>query len=98
MADLTKSLTKIKEYLTCYGHFNREIFSEYREIYDITPSKQGLCSRSMKMKWGIYAGCTNPGRFGPGSFRPGSFRPNLWVGRFGIGRWVDSTLGRFGQR
>ena len=44
---------------------------------------------------------TNPGRFGPGSFRPGSFRPesfrpNLGVGRFGLGRWVDSALGRFG--
>ena len=43
----------------------------------------------------------NPGRFGPesfrpGSFRPGSFRPNLGVGRFGLGRWVDSALGRFG--
>ena len=38
----------------------------------------------------------NPGRFGPGSFRPGSFRPNLEVGRFGLGRWVDSALGRFG--
>ena len=43
----------------------------------------------------------NPGRFGPGSFRPGSFRPgsfrpNLRVGRFGLGRWVDSALGRFG--
>ena len=31
-----------------------------------------------------------------GSFRPGSFRPNLGVGRFGLGRWVDSALGRFG--
>ena len=45
----------------------------------------------------------NPGRFGPGSFRPesfrpGSFRPNLGVGCFGLGRWVDSALGRFGQR
>ena len=45
----------------------------------------------------------NPGRFGPGSFRPGSFRPgsfrpNLRVGRFGLGRWVDSAQGRFGQR
>ena len=44
----------------------------------------------------------NPGRFGPGSFRPGSFRPgsfrpNFEVGRFGLGRWVDSALGRFGQ-
>ena len=38
----------------------------------------------------------NPGRFGPGSFRPGSFRPNLGVGRFGLGRWVDSAMGRFG--
>ena len=43
----------------------------------------------------------NPGRFGPGSFRPGSFRPgsfrpNFEVGRFGLGRWVDSALGRFG--
>ena len=38
----------------------------------------------------------NPGCFGPGSFRPGSFRPNLGVGRFGLGRWVDSALGRFG--
>ena len=35
----------------------------------------------------------NPGRFGPGSFRP-----NLGVGRFGLGRWVVSALGRFGQR
>ena len=45
----------------------------------------------------------NPGRFGrgsfrPESFRPGSFRPNLGVCRFGLGRWVDSALGRFGQR
>ena len=44
---------------------------------------------------------SNPGRFGPesfrpGSFRPGSFRPNFDVGRFGLGRWVDSALGRFG--
>ena len=44
---------------------------------------------------------SNPGRFGlgsfrSGSFRPGSFRPNLGVGRFGLGRWVDSALGRFG--
>ena len=31
-----------------------------------------------------------------GSFRPGSFRPNLGVGRFGLGRWVGSALGRFG--
>ena len=31
-----------------------------------------------------------------GSFPPGSFRPNFWVGRFGLGRWVDSALGRFG--
>ena len=38
----------------------------------------------------------NPGRFGPGSFRPGSFRSNFEVGRFGLGRWVDSALGRFG--
>ena len=38
----------------------------------------------------------NPGRFGQGSFRPGSFQPNLRVGRFGLGRWVDSALGRFG--
>ena len=43
----------------------------------------------------------NPGRFGPGSFRPGSFRPgsfrpNLGVGRFGLSRWVDLALGRFG--
>ena len=41
---------------------------------------------------------SNPGRFGPGSFRPGSFRPDLGVGRFGLGRWVDSALGHFGQR
>ena len=33
-----------------------------------------------------------------GSFRPGSFRPNLEVGRFGLGRWVDSALGHFGDR
>ena len=33
-----------------------------------------------------------------GSFRPGSFRPNLGVGRFGLGRWVVSALGRFGHR
>ena len=39
---------------------------------------------------------SNPGRFGPGSFRPGSFQPNLGVGRFGLGRWVDSALGHFG--
>ena len=32
-----------------------------------------------------------------GSFRPGSFRPNLGVGRFGLGRWIDSALGRFGH-
>ena len=31
-----------------------------------------------------------------GSFRPWSFRPNLGVGRFGLGRWVDSALCRFG--
>ena len=43
-----------------------------------------------------FVSVTNPGRFGPGSFRPGSFRPNLGVGRFGLGRWVDSALGRFG--
>ena len=51
------------------------------------------------MKFGI--DWPNPGRFGPGSFRPwsiqlGLFRPNLGVGRFGLGRWVDSALGRFG--
>ena len=34
----------------------------------------------------------NPGRLGPGSFRP-----NFGVGRFGLGRWVDSALGRFGR-
>ena len=39
----------------------------------------------------------NPGRFGPGSFRPGSYRPNFGVGCFGLGRWVDSALGRFGR-
>ena len=31
-----------------------------------------------------------------GSFRRGSFRPILGVGRFGLGRWVVSALGRFG--
>ena len=36
------------------------------------------------------------GSFRPGSFRPGSFRPNFGVGPFGLGRWVDSALGRFG--
>ena len=38
----------------------------------------------------------NPGRFGRGSFRPGSFRSNFEVGRFDLGRLVDSALGRFG--
>ena len=45
-------------YLICNEHFHREIFSEYREIYDITPSKKGLCSRSMKVKWEICVGRT----------------------------------------
>ena len=44
--------------MICYEHFHREIFSEYREIYDITPSKKGLCSRSMKVKWEICVGRT----------------------------------------
>ena len=44
--------------LIFYEHFHREIFSEYREIYDITPSKKGLCSRSMKVKWEICVGRT----------------------------------------
>ena len=53
------------------------------------------------VRWPSWILLTNPGRFGPGSFRPesfrpGSFRPNLGVGRFGLGRWVDSALGRFG--
>ena len=30
------------------------------------------------------------------SFRSGSFWPNLGVGRFGLGRWVDSALAHFG--
>ena len=52
---------------------------------------------------GYFIAKMNPGRFGPGSFRPGSFRPgsfrpNLGVGCFGLSRWVDSALGRFGQR
>ena len=50
-------------YLICYEHFHREIFSEYREIYDITPSKKGLCSRSMKVKWEICVGRTVSPRF-----------------------------------
>ena len=45
-------------YLICYEHFHREIFSEYREIYDITPSRKGLCSRIMKVKWEICVGRT----------------------------------------
>ena len=45
-------------YLICNEHFHRKIFSEYREIYDITPSKKGLCSRSMKIKWEICVGRT----------------------------------------
>ena len=40
---------------------------------------------------------------GSGSFWPwvvlaGSFRPIFGVGRFGLGRWVISALGRFGPR
>ena len=29
-----------RNYPTCYGHFHSKIFSEYRDIYDFTPSKK----------------------------------------------------------
>ena len=54
-----------------------------------TPAKYHVCVLKNPGRFG-------PGSFRPGSFRPGSFRPNLGVGRFGLGRWVDSALGRFG--
>ena len=67
-------------------------------IVCITPLECGL-TVSRLIKLGIskrFPGRFGPGSFRPGSIRPGSFRPNLGVGRFGLGRWVDSALGRFG--